>query len=110
MAQVQPTHVDEIHIGQAVHVIFAAFSARTTPQLDGHLVTISADAMSDQTTKASFYRAEVELDPGQIERLNGQTLIPGMPVEVFIKTGEHSPIAYLLKPFTDYFNLAFRES
>jgi HlyD family secretion protein len=110
VAQIQPTHVDEVHIGQSVHVIFAAFSARTTPQLDGHLVTISADAMSDQATKSSFYRAEVVLDPGQIERLNGQTLIPGMPVEVFIKTGEHSPIAYLLKPFTDYFNLAFRES
>ena len=110
VAQVAPTHVDEVHIGQSVHVIFAAFSARTTPQLDGKLVTISADAMSDPATKSSFYRAEIVLDPGQIERLDGQTLIPGMPVEVFIKTGEHSPIAYLLKPFTDYFNMAFRES
>ncbi len=110
VAQVDPTHVDEVHIGQAVHVIFAAFSARTTPQLNGKLVTISADAMSDQATKASFYRAEVMLDAGEIDRLGGQTLIPGMPVQVFIKTGEHSPIAYLLKPFTDYFNQAFRES
>jgi HlyD family secretion protein len=110
VAQVDPTHVDEVHIGQSVHVIFAAFSARTTPELNGKLVTVSADAMSDQATQASFYRAEVMLDPGEIERLNGQTLIPGMPVQVFIKTGEHSPIAYLLKPFTDYFNQAFRES
>ena len=37
-------------------------------------------------------------------------LIPGMPVQAFIETEERTPMAYLLKPFTDYFRLAFRES
>ena len=110
VAQIPPIHVDEVHVGQAVRVVFAAFSARTTPQLEGHLVTVSADAMSDQASKQSFYRAEIELEPGEIEKLNGQTVIPGMPVQAFISTGDHSPMAYLLKPFTDYFDLAMRES
>ena len=110
VAQVAPIHVDEVRVGQAVRVVFAAFSARTTPQLNGRIVSISADAMSDQATKASFYRAEIELLPGEIDKLAGQTLIPGMPVETFLSTGERSPMAYLLKPFTDYFQMAFRES
>ena len=110
VAQIPPIHVDEVHVGQAVHVVFAAFSARTTPQLNGRVVTISADAMSDQNTKSSFYRAEITLDPGEIDKLKGQTLIPGMPVQAYIGTGNRSPMAYLLKPFTDYFLMAFRES
>jgi len=110
VAQIPPIHVDEVHIGQGVRVVFAAFSARTTPQLKGHLVTISADAMSDQATKQSFYRAEIALDPGEIEKLEGQTVIPGMPVQAYIGTGDRSPMAYLLKPFTDYFHMAMRES
>jgi HlyD family secretion protein len=110
VAQIPPIHVDEVHIGQGVRVVFAAFSARTTPQLEGHLVTVSADAMSDQASKQSFYRAEIELNPGEIEKLEGQTLIPGMPVQAFISTGERSPMAYLLKPFTDYFHMAMREN
>ena len=110
VAQIPPIHVDEVHVGQSVRVIFAAFSARTTPQLLGHLVTVSADAMSDQATKASFYRAEIELEPGEIEKLGGQTIIPGMPVQAYISTGNRSPMVYLLKPFMDYFQMAFRES
>ncbi len=110
VAQVAPIHVDEIHVGQSVRVVFAAFSSRTTPPLMGHLVTVSADAMSDQATKSSFYRAEIELEPGEIEKLGGQTVIPGMPVQAFISTGNRSPMAYLLKPFMDYFHMAFRES
>ena len=110
VAQIPPIHVDEIHVGQHVRVIFAAFSARTTPPLEGHLVTVSADAMSDQATKSSFYRAEIELEPGELEKLGGQTVIPGMPVQAYISTGNRSPLAYLLKPFMDYFHMAFRES
>ena len=110
VAQIPPIHVDEVHVGQQVRVIFAAFSARTTPQLLGHIVSVSADAMSDQATKSSFYRAEIELEPGEIEKLQGQTVIPGMPVQVFVSTGNRSPMVYLLKPFMDYFQMAFRES
>ncbi|MBC7738493.1 MAG: HlyD family type I secretion periplasmic adaptor subunit [Candidatus Saccharibacteria bacterium] len=110
VVQLPPIHVDEVHVGQMVEVVFAAFSARTTPQLQGHLVTISADAMSDQASKQSYYRAEIELEPGELAKLEGQTVIPGMPVQAYISTGDRTPMTYLLKPFTDYLHMAMREN
>lgn len=109
-AQLTPIHVDEVSIGQKVRVVFPAFSARSTPDLFGHVVTISADSLTDQRTQAPYYRTEIVLEPGELEKLAGQTLLPGMPVEAFIETGSRTPMAYLLQPFTDYFKLAFRES
>ena len=110
VAQIPPIHVDEIHVGQVVRVNIAAFSARTTPELDGILTTISADAISDQATKQSFYRAEITLDAGQLAKLKNEKLVPGMPVQAYIGTGDRTPMAYLLKPFTDYFHMAMREN
>ena len=109
-AQVQTIHVDEVHVGQKVRLMFPAFSSRTTPELWGHVVSVSADALVDERAQTAFYKAEIVLDEGEMARLEGLTLIPGMPVEAFIETGARSPMAYLLKPFTDYFVNAFRES
>ncbi len=109
-AQVPPIHIDQIHVGQAVELVFSAFSSRTTPHLKGKVAKVSADAFTDQATQASFYRAEIVLDDGEIAKLEGQVLLPGMPVEAFIQTDARTPLAYLIKPFTDYFSRAFRES
>jgi len=109
-AQVAPTNIDEVYAGQAVKLVFSAFSSRTTPELNGRVATVSADALTDQRSQQSYYRAEIVLEPGEIEKLDGLTLLPGMPVEAFIQTGARTPMAYLLKPFTDYFARAFRES
>lgn len=110
IAQIPPIHIDEVHVGQEVRVSFAAFSARTTPQLNGKLTTISADAISDQATHQSFYRAEITLDAGELAKLKDNKLVPGMPVQAYIGTGDRTPMAYLLKPFTDYFHMAMREN
>ena len=60
--------------------------------------------------RATYYRAEIILNDGQIDRLPAHiTLIPGMPVEAFIRTSDRSPLSYLVKPLTDYFAKAFRE-
>ena len=109
IAQIPPIHVDEVRVGQVVRVSFAAFSARTTPELIGTLTTISADAMTDQASRQSFYRAEITLDAGEMAKLQGNKLVPGMPVQAFISTADRTPMAYLLKPFTDYFHMAMRE-
>lgn len=110
VAQIPPIHVDEVHVGQEVRVSFAAFSARTTPQLVGTLTTISADAITDQATHQSFYRGEITLEPGELAKLKDDKLVPGMPVQAYISTGDRTPMAYLLKPFWDYAKLAFREN
>lgn len=109
-AQVPPIHIDQIHVGQAVELVFSAFSSRTTPHLNGKVAKVSADAFTDQATQASYYRAEIVLDEGEVAKLEGQTLLPGMPVDAFIQTEARTPLAYLIKPFTDYFARAFRES
>lgn len=109
-AQVSPIDIDQVHVGQPVELVFSAFSSRTTPHLLGKVTVVSADAFSDQTTRASFYRVEIVLDIGEIDKLGDLQLMPGMPVEAFIQTDPRTPIGYLVKPFMDYFNRAFRES
>lgn len=109
-AQISPTSIDEVYAGQPVKLVFSAFSSRTTPEMNGRVATVSADALTDQRSQQSYYRAEIVLEPGEIDKLDGLTLLPGMPVEAFIQTGARTPMAYLLKPFTDYFARAFRES
>jgi HlyD family type I secretion membrane fusion protein len=108
--QVETIHVDQIHVGQEVTLRFAAFDTRQTPEILGRVISVSPDALHDERTGRSYYRARVELLEGEIDKLpEGSVLIPGMPVQAYLRTGEHSPIAYLLKPFADYFNNAFRE-
>jgi HlyD family secretion protein len=108
--QVQVTDIDLVFVGQEVWLRFSALDMRTTPEVLGRVVTRSADAFQDETTGLSYYRAEVVLSEGEIDRLpDGTVLIPGMPVEAFMRTGDRSPLNYLLKPLTDYFAKVFRE-
>ncbi|MCV6585413.1 MAG: HlyD family type I secretion periplasmic adaptor subunit [Marinibacterium sp.] len=110
-AQVEPIHVDEVAIGQPVTLRFSSLPQRTTPELNGTVTQVSADAFQDENTGLSYYRAEVVLDEGEAARLpEGAALIPGMPVETFLRTEDRAPIAYLVKPLADYFTKAFRES
>jgi HlyD family secretion protein len=109
--QVQTTDIDQIHLGQEVVLRFSAFDQRRTPELKGHVTLISADAFRDETSRVSYYRAEVQMDDGEIQRLPaGLTLLPGMPVEAFVRTADRSPMEYFLKPMADYFAKVFRES
>ncbi len=108
--QIPPAHVDEVRIGQSVRLVFSALGSRDAPELDGTLALVSADALADPATNQTFFRGEITLPPDQVARLDGQALVPGMPVEAFIRTGSRTPLAYLLQPFTDYFRQAFRES
>ena len=108
--QVAAIHVDQVHVGQPVELVFSAFSSRSTPHLKGRVSVVSADAFTDQVSQASYYRAEILLEESEVARLEGQPLLPGMPVEAFIQTEPRTPLSYLLRPFTDYFTKAFRES
>ena len=110
-ARVEPINIDEIFVGQEVILRFSALDQRTTPELNGKVVQISADAFQDQTTQMSYYRAEIILSEGEQSKIpEGIALVPGMPVEAFVKTNDRTPIAYLIKPLSDYFVKAMRES
>ena len=109
-ARIEPIHIDKLFLGQEVILRFSALDQRRTPELTGQVVQISADAFEDQRTRNSYYRAEIILSEGEQARLPSDvTLIPGMPVEAFIRTQDRTPLAYLFKPLSDYFNKAFRE-
>ncbi|WP_299844924.1 HlyD family type I secretion periplasmic adaptor subunit [uncultured Paracoccus sp.] len=109
-ARLATINVDEVRPGQEVVLRFSSFSSRTTPEIDGQVLRVSADALIDEATRTPYYRAEVTLLPHEMDKLDGLELVPGMPVEVYIQTGERSPMDYLVKPLADYFNRAFRES
>jgi HlyD family type I secretion membrane fusion protein len=109
-ARVDPIHIDKLSIGQEVVLHFSALDQRETPELTGMVTHVSADAFEDERTRLSYYRVEIVIGEGEQDRLpEGTALIPGMPVEAFIRTEDRTPIAYLAKPLTDYFAKAFRE-
>lgn len=108
-AQIEPISIDSVQAGQEAVLRLSAFNTRTTPELAGTVSKVSPDAFVDERSNRSYYRAEVVLKEGEIERLEDLELVAGMPVEVFIQTGERTPINYLLKPITDFFNRSMRE-
>ena len=109
-SRVSPINVNSIHIGQEVVVRFRSFDMRETPDLIGRVTLISPDAFTDSSTGASFYRVEVELPEAELTKLEeGQLIIPGMPVDTFLRTGEYTPLTYLLQPLTRYFGTAMRD-
>lgn len=108
-ARIDTLHIKDVHPGQQVVLRFPAFSARTMPEIHGLLHRVSPDALHDDTTRLPYYRGEVGIPPAELTKLGNESLVPGMPVEVYIQTGDRSPLAYLMKPLTDYFTRAFRE-
>lgn len=109
-ARIAPLHIDAVAVGQAAELALPALPAAETPRLMARVTLVSADALTDQQTGAAYYLVRLALEPGEAARLGDQTLLPGMPVEVYLQTGTRTPLAYLLQPFTDYFTRALRES
>ncbi len=107
--RVDAAQIDEVRVGQEVTVMFPAFNLRNAPEFTGRVHTVSADALVDEASGARFYTAEVELTEESEAEAQARGIVPGMPVEAFIRTRARTPIAFLLDPFTDYIRHAFRE-
>lgn len=109
-AKIAPANIDSVRLKQAVEISVAAMAVQDAPRLTGKITVISADALADTNGGQQYYRVEILLDPGQVERLAPRRLLPGMPVAVFVQTGAQTPIAYLLQPFSAYFSRALLET
>ncbi|MEM9751275.1 MAG: HlyD family type I secretion periplasmic adaptor subunit [Pseudomonadota bacterium] len=114
-AQVSPLDIDVVFPGLEAKVQLSAFAQRNLPQITGKVRKVSADALVDETTNQTFYKAEVEVDREQLERVKKKsgldlTLTPGMPAEVLIVTGERTLLQYLTEPLTASLRRSFRES
>ncbi|MEM9061734.1 MAG: HlyD family type I secretion periplasmic adaptor subunit [Pseudomonadota bacterium] len=108
-ARVDPLNRDQVDPRQETVLRFSGLNTRTTPELFGQVKNISRDSVVDEQTGMAYYKAEVEFRDGELEKLEGEELVAGMPVEVYIQTGDRTPLNYMVKPITDYFNRAMRE-
>jgi HlyD family secretion protein len=108
-AKVATQDIDQLYVGQPARVRFLAFNQRTTPDVAGSVSRIAADAVTEQRTGATYYTIRITLDPKEVARLGEVKLLPGMPAETFVSTGDRKVITYLLKPLTDQFSRALRE-
>jgi protease secretion system membrane fusion protein len=108
-AQISPHLIDRVRIGQLADIRFSNFSL--TPQLvvEGQLISVSADLLSDPVTNSSYYLARVSVTPNGQKMLGNRHLQPGMPVEIVIKTGERTLLSYLLHPLTRRLARAMKE-
>jgi HlyD family secretion protein len=109
-AKVDPKDIDKLQIGQKTLLRLSAFNQRTTPELNGLVTRVSADVTTDQRTGQSYYTIRVSLPPKEVARLgDNNKLIPGMPVEAFVQTGDRTMMSYLIKPLHDQLMRSFRE-
>jgi len=115
-ARISPLDIDRVQVGQLAEVRFSAFKSRATPKIEGKLITVSADRLVDEGTKedkdrTGYYLGRVEITPTGLQDLARQhlDLVPGMPAEVLINTGERTLLEYLTDPIRNTFARSFIE-
>jgi HlyD family secretion protein len=108
-ARINPVDIDVVVVGLRAQVQLSAYKARRVPAIDGEVIYVSADKLTDPKTGEPYFTARVKLDKGMLDQLPNVKLSPGMPAEVYIITGERLAIDYLISPLRDSFRRAFRE-
>ncbi|WP_442678976.1 HlyD family type I secretion periplasmic adaptor subunit [Sphingomonas sp. ASY06-1R] len=111
-AKVRPNDIADVRVGMPARITLTAFNARTTPQIDGHVTLVSADATVDDqaASREMYYAVQIKVDPGQLARIgNGVHMTPGMQAQVNIVTGSRTIMDYLLGPMTEAMRTALRE-
>ncbi|WP_332686541.1 HlyD family type I secretion periplasmic adaptor subunit [Bosea sp. (in: a-proteobacteria)] len=108
--EVRPTDRNEVRVGQAARVQILAFNSRRAPMLTGSVTMVTADALIEPRTGRAFYKAEVDLQQTPELTSYVASLQPGMPVEIFIETGQRTFAEYLLQPLMLRVQRAFKEN
>ena len=108
-AQVQPTDVDSVAIGQQAEVLLTALNTRMTPAIYGTVVSISGDSLVNPRDGSPYFLAQIEIPLAERQKLGETRLTAGMPAEVLIQTGERTALNYLLKPMLDAFERGLNE-
>jgi HlyD family type I secretion membrane fusion protein len=109
-ARINPKDIDVVQTGQDAGVKLTAFKQRTTPELNGRVTYVSADALEDRKTGEPYFLARIEVPEYELARLEeGKKAQPGMMAEVYIRTGEKTAAEYLIQPLLDSVRRAWRE-
>jgi protease secretion system membrane fusion protein len=97
-----PVHlIDKVHQGLKVEMMFAAFNQNKTPHIPGVVTQVSADRLVDEKSGQGYYKLRAQVAPEGMKMISHLQVRPGMPVELFVKTGERTLMSYLLKPVFD---------
>ena len=108
-ARVNPQDIDQVQLGQIALLRLSAFNQRTTPEINGTVTRISADTSTDQRTGLTYYTLRIAMPADEVAKLGDVRMVPGMPVEAFVQTGERTMISYFAKPMHDHLMRMFRE-
>jgi HlyD family secretion protein len=106
-SKLAPRDIDHVHIGQTANLRFSAFDQRTTPEVAGIVTYVSADTLQDSKNGSSHYTVRIAPEDGF--QVKGVSMVPGMPVETFISTGERTVLSFLAKPLADQIARTWRE-
>ena len=109
-AEVSPSDIDQLYRDQDALIRFPGLDHRTTPRLSARVKTIAADQTVDDVAKKRFYKVRLTISDDELAKLDGQKLIPGMPVEAFVETASRTVLAYLTKPIVDQIAHAWKET
>lgn len=93
--------IDKVTLGLPVKIMFTAFNQNKTPKIPGEVTMISADRLNDKNNGQPYYQMQVSVTPEGLKMLHADDIKPGMPVEIFVKTGSRSLLNYLFKPIID---------
>ncbi|MDH7795979.1 MULTISPECIES: HlyD family type I secretion periplasmic adaptor subunit [unclassified Beijerinckia] len=107
--KVAPSSVDQVHVGQDAVLRFSSFNQRSTPEIGGKVTLVSASTSKDDKAETTFYTVRIAMDPKSTPALGDVRLIPGMPVDAYLRTSERTILSYLVKPLSDQMHRAFRE-
>ncbi len=100
-ARLRVNLIDKVTVGQDVDLMFTAFNQNRTPKVAGKVTVVSADRLVDGVTREPYYQMRLSVTPEGMAKLAGLKIKPGMPVDVFVKTGSRSLLSYLFKPLVD---------
>lgn len=105
-----PVHlIDKVHPDLPVELIFTAFNRNLTPHIPGIVTQVSADRFVDENTGEPYYKLHAKVAPEGIKIIADLQIKPGMPVDLFVKTGERTMMNYILKPILDHLKMAMTE-
>ena len=109
-ARIATHDIDQVLNGdKTAFVRFSAFDTHKTPELNGNIVSVSADLTVDQMTGVPYYLARISIPRAELAKLNQKRLVPGMPAEIYVRTQNRTVLSYLFKPIEDQMERAFRE-
>lgn len=107
--RVRPADIEQLYVGQPARLRLTALNQRTTPEVQGEVTRVAADASTDQRSGQRYFVVSVDVPPAQVRRLGSVRLRPGMPVEAFIHTRDRTLLSFLTRPLSDQFERTFRD-